>query len=204
MKRNAIDLLPSELKAIGVHKYYMSQKEGREVSLEEAMIDFLINYVDDYLREKQIEDLQQQKMEIMQYKWIESEKLGRDIGQETAALQWVQRYGMVWREEREGLERNGFFEVSLFIQAVDGIRLDMSRLRDISSRNDCDLYVHKERIRHYNFILNGKKEYINVKSILCPDFLEIDHGESVELISTGYGATAGIEEAKQYVLALGG
>jgi len=41
MPRNAIDLIPSELRAIEDHKYYLSQKEGREVSLEEAIVDFL-------------------------------------------------------------------------------------------------------------------------------------------------------------------
>ena len=80
MTRTEIDLIPSELRAIEVHKYYLSQTEGREISLEEAIVDFLINYESDFLMAKQIEDVTEQNAEIMKYKWIESEKEGHDIG----------------------------------------------------------------------------------------------------------------------------
>ena len=34
--------------------------------------------------------------EIERYKWIESEKVGRDIGRERAALEWIKAYGCIW------------------------------------------------------------------------------------------------------------
>ena len=34
--------------------------------------------------------------EIERYKWIESEKIGRDIGRERAALEWIRAYGHIW------------------------------------------------------------------------------------------------------------
>ncbi len=34
--------------------------------------------------------------EIERYKWIESERLGRDIGKEKAALEWIKAYGCIW------------------------------------------------------------------------------------------------------------
>ena len=34
--------------------------------------------------------------EIERYKWIESEKVGRDIGKERAALEWIRAYGCIW------------------------------------------------------------------------------------------------------------
>ncbi len=43
-----IDLIPSELSAIETHKYYLSEREGREVGFEEAMIDFINNCEADF------------------------------------------------------------------------------------------------------------------------------------------------------------
>ena len=36
--------------------------------------------------------------EIRKHKWLESEKLGRDIGFVTAALDWIRNYGQGWLE----------------------------------------------------------------------------------------------------------
>jgi phosphotransferase system HPr-like phosphotransfer protein len=163
--KKEIDLIPSELRAIEIHKYYLSEREGREISLEEAMFDFLDNYETDFLCQKQIEDNRAQNQEIQRYKWIESEKEGHDIGSTKAAMEWIEKYGGIWREERESLEKNGFIEQIVNI--------------------DCDIYIHQHRMEHYNFKLFGKKEYLNVKSILSPKLLNAAHGESIEFIATG-------------------
>jgi hypothetical protein len=34
--------------------------------------------------------------EIERYKWIESERLGRDIGEKQASLEWIRSYGCHW------------------------------------------------------------------------------------------------------------
>lgn len=38
--------------------------------------------------------------EILRHKWIESEKLGRDIGFEKALLDWIIKYRSGWRTTR--------------------------------------------------------------------------------------------------------
>ncbi len=39
-------------------------------------------------------------LEIRKHKWIESEKLGREIGFATAALDWINKYGSAWKQFR--------------------------------------------------------------------------------------------------------
>jgi len=41
-----------------------------------------------------------EREEILRHKWIESEKLGRDIGFERALLDWIVKYRSTWRHER--------------------------------------------------------------------------------------------------------
>ena len=38
--------------------------------------------------------------EILRHKWIESEKLGRDIGFEKALLDWMLKHRTPWRQSR--------------------------------------------------------------------------------------------------------
>ncbi|EKD27318.1 MAG: hypothetical protein ACD_79C00761G0003 [uncultured bacterium] len=38
------------------------------------------------------------KEQILQYKWIESEKAGKDIGLDKAWLQWESRYYNMWKD----------------------------------------------------------------------------------------------------------
>lgn len=53
------------------------------------------------------EDLYQvflaERDEILRHKWIESERLGRDIGFEQALTEWTLEHRAVWRAEK--LER---------------------------------------------------------------------------------------------------
>ena len=149
MTRKEIDLIPSELRAIEEHKYYLSQQEGREASLEEAIVDLLINYESDFLTAKQIEDVSEQNAEIMKYKWIESEKEGHDIGTEKAAKEWVEKYGSIWREEKESLERNGFLGLNIVINNKKGLNIEVERLSEIARKHDSELYIHKDRMKYY-------------------------------------------------------
>lgn len=41
----------------------------------------------------------QQVEEIQKYKWIESEKIGHDIGEFKAAVEWVRLYSAGFREQ---------------------------------------------------------------------------------------------------------
>ena len=42
--------------------------------------------------------------EIRKHKWIESEKLGCEMGFATAAFDWINKYGSGWRQFRLQLE----------------------------------------------------------------------------------------------------
>jgi phosphotransferase system HPr-like phosphotransfer protein len=194
-----IYLIPSELSAIETHKYFLSEREGREVSFEEAMIDFIDKYEADFLCHKQSEDNQEQYREIQKYRWIESEKEGRDIGSTKAAMEWIEKYGGVWREDRESLEKNGFIGQVVEIKHRYGIHINIPKLAVIASDFDCDMYIHKNRMEHYNFRLFGKKEYLNVKSILSPKLIEASHGESVELIATGGRARDALDVSMRFL-----
>jgi hypothetical protein len=44
--------------------------------------------------------------EILRHKWIESEKIGRDIGFEKALLDWIIKYRGAWRSNRAKLLRD--------------------------------------------------------------------------------------------------
>ena len=39
--------------------------------------------------------------EIRKHKWIESEKLGREIGFATAAYEWINQYGYTWKQSHQ-------------------------------------------------------------------------------------------------------
>ena len=41
-----------------------------------------------------------EREEILRHKWIESEKLGQDIGFERALLDWIVKYRSTWRSDR--------------------------------------------------------------------------------------------------------
>jgi hypothetical protein len=41
-----------------------------------------------------------EREEILRHKWIESEKLGKDIGFERALLDWIRKHRESWRNSR--------------------------------------------------------------------------------------------------------
>jgi hypothetical protein len=55
MKGQANNLTAAELKAIEEHKYYLSQQRGTEVSIEEAIDDFVQHIAEDW-REREAAD----------------------------------------------------------------------------------------------------------------------------------------------------
>jgi hypothetical protein len=44
-----------------------------------------------------------EREEILKHKWIESEKVGHDIGFEKALLDWIVKHRSAWREKRQGI-----------------------------------------------------------------------------------------------------
>jgi len=47
-----------------------------------------------------------EREEILRHKWLESERLGYDIGFERALLDWIRKHRDSWRESRRKSGRN--------------------------------------------------------------------------------------------------
>lgn len=92
------DLTFEELNAILVHKWFLSEKQKRDVGFEFAMKDFFQNHAEEWRKKKLEEDLKQQKEEIEKHQWYLSEKMGREITRSEAALDWIKSgYAEHWR-----------------------------------------------------------------------------------------------------------
>ena len=48
-----------------------------------------------------------ERAEILKHKWIESEKVGKDIGFEKALLDWIMKHRSNWREKRMREAKSG-------------------------------------------------------------------------------------------------
>lgn len=51
-------------------------------------------------------EFQAEREEILRYKWIESEKVGRDIGFEQALTEWIIKHRADWRKNRQNNSQN--------------------------------------------------------------------------------------------------
>ena len=49
-------------------------------------------------------EFQEEKAEILRHKWLESERLGYDIGFERALLDWIRKHREGWRAARRQLD----------------------------------------------------------------------------------------------------
>ena len=185
MKGQAANLTAAELRAIEDHKYYLSQQRGVEVAIEEAIDDFVRHFAEDWQREKLRRDNLEQRQEIEKHKYLRSITEGRDIGRTSAAEEWCQKYAHIWRTERESLERNGFKRVLVTVHNKEGLHLrPVSAVARLAAKFDCDVYVHKEGMPYYNFLLEGRP-YMNVRSILGLLSVGTALGDTVEFIAAG-------------------
>ena len=195
------DLIPSELKAIEEHKYYMSVEQKKPISIEDAIKDFLEKYEGDWCRQKTIKDNLAQKEEIDKHKYIRSQQEGRDLGEE-AADEWRQKYAHIWRDEQESLIKNGFLERKATIQNILGLHVRPSgTLVKIALKYDCEVYVHKQGMESYNFKIN-KKPYLNVRSVLAASDLLIlcaAKGDELDFIAYGKQAKDALDEIEDIV-----
>ncbi|HOO76317.1 MAG TPA: hypothetical protein PK636_02860 [bacterium] len=95
---------PPEWRAIEVHRYFLSQRFCRFVSMEETIQSWL-NHHSQAWRETQVRKAtEEQLQEIEKHKWIESEKAGCDLGN-IAMLDWINKYAESWRRQWERNER---------------------------------------------------------------------------------------------------
>ena len=199
MSTPGINLTAAELKAIEEHKYFLSQKRGAEVTIEEAITDFIEHFEADWQREKLRRDNQEQRLEIEKHKYFRSMEEGRDIGKLSAAEEWCQKYAHIWRAERESLERNGFKKITIVVQNEEGLHMrPVSAVAALATKFDCDIYVHKDGMVYYNFLLEGRP-YMNVRSILSLLSLGVAVGQTLEFIATGSQASQALEALEKLV-----
>lgn len=181
----AVDLTPAELRAIEEHKYYLSKERGAEVSIEEAIDDFLKRFAESWRRRKVREDIRAQRSEIERHRHNRSVEEQRDVGSSAAAVEWCERYAPIWRTERESLERNGFLRIAVVAHNPDGLHLrPWSVVAMRVARFDCDVYVHKRDMPYWNFLLEGRP-FMNVKSVIGMLSLGIALGDALEFIAIG-------------------
>jgi len=184
----AINLTAAELKAIQEHKYFLSENRGVEVTIEEAIADFIEHIAADWRGEKIRRDNLDQRQEIERHKYLRSQQEGRDIGRQSAAEEWCQKYAHIWRAERESLEQNGFQKIQLTIRNPEGLHLrPVSAVATLAAQFDADVYVHKPGMIYYNLVLEGRP-YMNVRSILGLLSVGVTLGDTLEFIATGQQA----------------
>ncbi|MCX7887789.1 MAG: HPr family phosphocarrier protein [Verrucomicrobiae bacterium] len=185
MDPSQINLTPAELKAVQEHRQRLCQQRGTEVSIEEAIRDFLQRFAEDWRREKMRLDNEEQRKEIERYKWLRSEKEGHDIGRAVAAREWCEKFAHIWRAERESLERNGFQRLSIVVKTEHGLHMrPNSAVAQLAGRFNCELYVHKDGMPYWAFLLEGRP-FVNVKSILTLLTMGIKKGDTLEFIASG-------------------
>jgi len=180
-----INLMPAELQAILEHKRVLSLLRGVEVGLEEAIEHFVEHVEMDWRLEKQRRDLAEEREEIEKHKFLCSEREGRDIGRSRAAEEWCEKYAPIWRADHESLERNGFFKVSVVVPEGAAFHVKpASTLAMLAQQFDCDVYLHREGMEYFNFVLQGRR-YLNVKSVLGLLTVAARPGERLDLIASG-------------------
>jgi len=180
-----VNLSPSELKAIEEHKYFLSLERKGEVSIGEAIEDFLARFAEDWRREKFRRDHQDQISAIEEHRRARSLEEGRELERSVVAAEWCQKYAGIWREERESLERNGFKRMWLVVRDPRGLHLrPWSAVAQTAAKFDCDVYVHKPGMPFWNFQLEGRP-YMNVKSVIAMLSLGIELDDVLEFIAAG-------------------
>lgn len=199
MDSPAINLTPSELKAIEEHKYFLSENRGVEVTIEEAIADFIEHIADDWRREKLRRDNEDQREEIERHKFLRSQEEGRDIGGHSAAEEWCEKYAHIWRAERESLEQNGFQKIQVTVRNPAGLHLrPVSAVAALATQYNTDIYVHKPGMIYYNLLLEGRP-YMNVRSILGLLSVGVALGDKLEFLATGAQAKAALAAVTEFL-----
>jgi hypothetical protein len=61
----------------------------------------------DFIRNSTVyREFQAEREEILKHKWIESEKVGYDIGFERALTDWIVKHRLKWRKSRQSSPEN--------------------------------------------------------------------------------------------------
>lgn len=98
---------PSERRAMLVHRFFLSMELRRQAAVEEVVASWERGAGSDWRRAKMRRDCEAQSREILVHKWHMSQTLGRDVGEDVAAKDWIDRHAKAWREWWEGLPESG-------------------------------------------------------------------------------------------------
>jgi hypothetical protein len=101
----ADELIRSQREEIEKYRWIESEKAGRDIGWRRASEEWKQKHFTSWkrnLRERGLEPslfeiLWSQQEEIETYKWIESERNGRDIGWEQAVTEWQDRHYRAWK-----------------------------------------------------------------------------------------------------------
>ena len=196
--RNAIDLIPSELRAILKHKECLSLKRGMPVSIDEAIEDFILNYREQWLQEKLHQDVKKQILEMEKHLWYRSEKAGYDIGKKAAVEEWIHNYAAAWRAAEESLESNGFLTGRFVLKKREEPLTPVGpKIGEIARLYDSDIYVHWRGMHSCSFIMN-KKKFLDVKSQCFLHQFNADEEDAavIEVVATGNEAREVIDSIR--------
>lgn len=102
----ADELIRSQREEIEKYRWIESEKAGRDIGWKRASEEWKRKYFTGWKRTVRgrgleaslFEILWSQQEEIETYKWIESEKNGRDIGWEQAVTEWQDRHYHAWKD----------------------------------------------------------------------------------------------------------
>jgi phosphotransferase system HPr-like phosphotransfer protein len=194
---SSLELTPAELRAIEDHKYYLSQERGREVTIEEAIRDFLENYLTAWRICKQRLDADAQAREIEHLRCLESERQGEEISPREAAFLFCDRFARAWREARESLSHNEFETVEFTVTGPERVDLGpASLLVRHACWFDCDMFLHIQgKMLFGNFTLGGKL-FLHIRSILGEIPVSVARGDRVEIIAMGREAKEGLRAVR--------
>src|SRR5271154_555986 len=101
----ADELIRSQREEIEKYRWIESEKAGRDIGWRQASEEWMRKYFPAWkqnIRERglqppQLEILWFQQQEIENYKWIESERRGHDIGWKHAVTEWQDRHYGEWK-----------------------------------------------------------------------------------------------------------
>ena len=80
-----------------VHRFYLSLSLKREATVEETIKSWESGACVPWRRDKMRRDGQEQLKQIERHKYLVSQRLGRDIGWEEAARDWIDHHAGTWR-----------------------------------------------------------------------------------------------------------
>lgn len=73
-------------------------KEKKDMSSPQATVDRTRDFAQ---RSSLYQEFLAEREEILRHKWLESEKIGKDIGFERALLDWIRKHRENWRKARK-------------------------------------------------------------------------------------------------------